>query len=181
MNRSRQFFWPLLMLATVHLVACSSNDSEISTWMAEQRAQSRPRVTPISEPKKFIPQEYLGAEAMDPFNVQKLTQALKRDSASPGNMAIIAPEMARRKEALEMMPLDSMAMVGSMQKGGVPVALLRIDNLLYQVKVGNYLGQNFGRVMKITETEVQLREVVQDSSGDWIERPASLQLQERGK
>ena len=45
----------------------------------------------------------------------------------------------------------------------------------------NYLGQNFGRIMKITETEVQLREVVQDSSGDWIERPASLQLQERGK
>jgi len=138
-------------------------------------------VTPISEPKKFIPQEYLGADAMDPFNVQKLTQALKRDSASPGNMAIIAPEMARRKEALEMMPLDSMVMVGSMQKEGVPVALLRIDNLLYQVKVGNYLGQNFGRIMKITETEVQLREVVQDSSGDWIERPASLQLQETGE
>lgn len=118
---------------------------------------------------------------MDPFNAQKLTLALKRDSASPGNMAIIAPEMARRKEALEMMPLDSMVMVGSMQKGGVPVALLRIDNLLYQVKVGNYLGQNFGRIMKITETEIQLREVVQDSSGDWIERPASLQLQEQRK
>ena len=181
MNRSLQSLWPMLMLVAVGLTACGSNESEISTWMAEQRAQSRPKVTPISEPKKCIPQEYLGADAMDPFNVQKLTQALKRDSASPGNMAIIAPEMARRKEPLEMMPLDSMAMVGSMQKGGVPVALLRIDNLLYQVKVGNYLGQNFGRIMKITETEVQLREVVQDSSGDWIERPASLQLQERGK
>jgi type IV pilus assembly protein PilP len=181
MKRSLSPVWPWLILASATLAACSSNESDISTWMAEQRAQSRPKVTPISEPKKFIPQEYLGADAMDPFNVQKLTQALKRDSASPGNMAIIAPEMARRKESLEMMPLDSMVMVGSMQKEGVPVALLRIDNLLYQVKVGNYLGQNFGRIMKITETEVQLREVVQDSSGDWIERPASLQLQERGK
>jgi len=179
MNPSLKYCWPLLAL--VSLAGCGSNEAEISTWMAEQRAQSRPKVTPIAEPKKFIPQEYLGADAMDPFNVQKLTQALKREAATPGNMAIIAPEMARRKEALEMMPLDSMAMVGSMQKEGVPVALLRIDNLLYQVKVGNYLGQNFGRIMKITETEVQLREVVQDSSGDWIERPASLQLQERGK
>ena len=181
MNRRLQFLGPALILSALSLTACGSSDSEISTWIAEQRAQSRPKVVPISEPKKFIPLEYQGAEGMDPFNVQKLTQALKRDSASPGNMAIIAPEMARRKEALEMMPLDSMAMVGSMQKGGVPVALLRVDNLLYQVKVGNYLGQNFGRIMKITETEIQLREVVQDSSGDWIERPASLQLQERGK
>lgn len=181
MNRPPQFLGLVLILVVFSLAACGSDDSEINTWIAEQRAQSRPKVVPISEPKKFIPVEYQGADSMDPFNSQKLTQALKRDSASPGNMAIIAPEMARRKEALEMMPLDSMAMVGSMQKGGVPVALLRVDNLLYQVKVGNYLGQNFGRIMKITETEVQLREVVQDSSGDWIERPASLQLQERGK
>lgn len=179
MSQSVKFLLP--WLAASLLAGCGSDESEISTWMADQRAQSRPRVTPIAEPKKFVPQEYQGADAMDPFNVQKLTLALKRDSASPGNMAIIAPEMARRKEALEAMPLDSMAMVGSLQKGGVLVALLRIDNLLYQVKVGNYLGQNFGRIMKITETEVVLREVVQDASGDWIERPASLQLQEQGK
>src|SRR5450830_1606903 len=153
MSRSLQSLWPLLMLATVTLAACSSNESEIGTWMAEQRALSRPKVTPISEPKKFIPQEYVGADAMDPFNVQKLTEALKRDSASPGNMAIIAPEMARRKEALEMMPLDTMAMVGSMQKGAVPVALLRIDNLLCRVRVGNYLGQNFCSNTTTTETE----------------------------
>ncbi|RUP30747.1 MAG: pilus assembly protein PilP [Curvibacter sp.] len=181
MNLSRHFHWALLILLVCSLAACGSDESDIGTWMAEQRALSRPKVVPISEPKKFIPLEYQGADALDPFNSQKLTLALKRDSASPGNMAIIAPEMARRKEALEMMPLDSMVMVGSMQKGGVPVALLRIDNLLYQVKVGNYLGQNFGRIMKITETEIQLREVVQDSSGDWIERPASLQLQEQRK
>jgi len=72
-----------------------------------------------------------------------------------------------------------MSMVGSVARGGRPTALLKVENLLYQVKVGDYLGQNYGKVMAITETEVRLREVVQDSAGEWIERPAALQLQER--
>jgi type IV pilus assembly protein PilP len=74
-----------------------------------------------------------------------------------------------------------MALVGSIVKGGLPVALVKVDNLLYQVKLGNYLGQNFGRVTKINETEVTLREIVQDAVGEWIERAATLQLQERSK
>jgi len=71
-----------------------------------------------------------------------------------------------------------MAMVGSLIKTGQPVALLRVDNLLYQVRAGNYLGQNYGRITKIGETEIVLREIVQDGSGEWIERIAKLQLQE---
>jgi type IV pilus assembly protein PilP len=72
-----------------------------------------------------------------------------------------------------------MAMVGSVAKQGQPFALLRVDNLLYQVKVGDHLGQNYGRITKIAETEIALREIVQDAAGEWIERPATLQLQER--
>ena len=89
--------------------------------------------------------------------------------------------MARRKEPLESFPLDTMAMVGSLNKVGTPTALLKVDNLLYQVQVGAYLGQNYGRITKITETAIQLREIAQDATGDWIERPASLELQEGGK
>jgi type IV pilus assembly protein PilP len=119
---------------------------------------------------------------MEPFSNQKLTQALKRDSAQvAANGALVAPELARRKEPMESFPLDSMALVGSIIKAGQPVALVRVDNLLYQVKLGSYLGQNFGRVMKINETEVTLREIVQDAAGEWIERVATLQLQERSK
>ena len=72
-------------------------------------------------------------------------------------------------------------MVGSMVKEGKPVALVRVDNLLYQVRLGNYLGQNFGKIVKVGETEVVLREIVQDAAGEWIERTATLQLQERSK
>jgi type IV pilus assembly protein PilP len=72
-----------------------------------------------------------------------------------------------------------MTLVGSISKAGRPVALVKVDNLLYQVRPGNYLGQNFGKVTKISETEVTLREIVQDAGGEWVERIVSLQLQER--
>ena len=72
-------------------------------------------------------------------------------------------------------------MVGTLRKDGKPVALIRVDNLLYQVRLGAYVGQNYGRVGQITETQVILREIVQDAVGEWVERPATLQLQERSK
>ena len=113
--------------------------------------------------------------------MQKLTQALRRDSAQPSTSGLIAPELARRKEALEAFPLDSMAMVGSLNRNGQPVALISVDKLLYQVRVGNYLGLNYGRITRISETELGLREIVQDAAGEWIERVATLQLQERSR
>jgi type IV pilus assembly protein PilP len=74
-----------------------------------------------------------------------------------------------------------MTLVGNIVKAGQPVALLKVDNLLYQVKLGNYLGLSYGKVVKITEAEITLREIVQDAVGEWIERVATLQLQEKSK
>ncbi len=178
--------WMRAVLSVVFaasLVGCgASGEDELRQWMTEQRNQVRPKITPLSEPKQFIPQGYTQEAAVDPFSLQKLTQALKRDSTqTTANAGLVAPELARRKEPLESYPLDAMAMVGSLRREGAPVALIRIDNLLHQVRVGNYLGLNFGKVTKIDETEVSLREIVQDPSGDWIERTASLLLQERAK
>ena len=165
------------------LVGCSGSDeSDLQSWMNEQRAQTKPKVTPLAEPKKFVPQDYTEEGVTDPFNILKLTQALRKESAqAAANAALVAPELTRRKEALEAYPLDSMTMVGSLIKVGLPVALVKVDNLLYQVKTGNYLGQNYGRVTKVTETELTIREIVQDAAGEWVERPATLQLQERSK
>lgn len=165
------------------LSACSSStDDELRQWMTEQKSQTRPKVSPISEPKKFKPETYTQVTEIEPFSNQKLTQALRRDSTqTESNAALIAPELARRKEALEAYPLDAMALVGNLTRAGQPVALVKVENLLYQVRPGNYLGQNYGRVTKISETEITLREIVQDAVGEWIERTASLQLQERSK
>lgn len=150
--------------------------------MVEQRASTKPSIQPLSEPKKFIPEAYMQDGAVEPFSPIKLTLALKRDSNQvASNAALIAPEMTRRKESLEAYPLDTIAMVGSLNKSGLPTALVKVDNLIYQIKVGSYLGQNYGKVIRITENSIQLREIVQDATGDWIERPASLDLQEGKK
>ena len=171
------------LAAAVLLAGCgSSNQEELQQWMAQQKAQTRPKVQPIPEPKKFTPQAYTMATAFDPFSNQKLTQALKRESApSKESAALLAPELQRRREPLEGDPLDTMAMVGSLVKQGQPVALVKVDNLLYQVRPGNYLGQNYGKIVKVGEAEVVLREIVQDAAGEWIERTATLQLQERSR
>lgn len=174
--------WGGVALVLLLAGCASSEQEELQQWMTEQRAQTKPQVQPIPEPKKFTPQAYTQQAVTDPFSNLKLTQALKRESSqSTSNAALIAPELSRRKEPLESYPLDTMAMVGALVKANQPVALVRVDNLLYQVRPGNYLGQNYGRITKVTETEVVLREIVQDAAGEWIERAATLQLQERSK
>jgi len=166
-------------LAALVVAGCSADHEELQQWMEQQRREVKPNVTPLQPPKKFDPAPYLMAQAVEPFSNQKLTVALKQEARQPNS--VLAAELNRRKEPLEAYPLDSMAMVGSVTKQGQPFALLRVDNLLYQVKVGDYLGQNYGRITKIAETEIGLREIVQDAAGEWIERPAALQLQERVK
>jgi type IV pilus assembly protein PilP len=167
----------------VSVAGCESSEQvALEQWMKDQRSSIKPNVPRIAEPTKFVPEPYRAEAATEPFSNAKLTQALKKESSqSTANAALIAPELSRRKEPLEAFPLDSVSMVGSLVKTGQPVALVKVDALLYQVRVGNYLGQNYGRVTKITESDVALREIVQDAAGEWIERVATLQLQERSK
>ena len=179
----KKIFAVLLISGLSVLAGCGSSDQEqLQQWMTEQRNQTRSRVDRLPEPTKFSPQAYTQEGTIEPFSNQKLAQALKRDSSqATSNAALIAPELARRKEPLEASPLDTVVMVGSLVKVGQPVALVRVDNLLYQVRVGNYLGQNYGRITKVSETGLSLREIVQDAAGEWIERTANLQLQEVSK
>ena len=172
-----------LLLGGALLSGCTSSDEdELRAWMAQERANAKPRVTPLEEPKPFKPQAYTAAEGMEPFNPLKLIQVLRKESAQANiSTDLLAPELNRRKEPLEAEPLDAMTMVGSLDKKGVPTALLRVGTLLYQVRVGNYLGQNYGKITRITENSIQLREIVQDGGGDWIERTSTLELQEGSK
>jgi type IV pilus assembly protein PilP len=168
----------LVVLATA-LAACTGEQDELQQWMEQQKRDVKPSVLPLSAPKKFDPQPYVALSGVDPFSTQKLTVALKQEARQPNSM--LAAEINRRKEPLEAYPLDSMSMVGSVTKQARPYALLRVDNLLYQVKVGDYLGQNYGKITKISETDISLREIVQDAAGEWIERTSSLQLQEKAR
>ena len=173
----RPSLWLALLGAFVLLTACSGEQQELSEWVAQQRDEVKPSVQPILPPKKFNPQPYLAAEAVEPFSSQKLTVAIKQEARQPSSL--MASEFNRRPEPLEAFPLDSVTMVGTLIKHNTPFALLKVDKLLYQVKLGDYLGQNYGKIVKITETDMSIREVVQDGSGEWTERISSIQLQEK--
>jgi len=164
--------------AAVMLAACGAELGELQSWMEQQRREVKPNVQPLSPPRKYDPQPYVALGSTDPFSSQKLAVALKRDERAPSSL--LAAELNRRKEPLEAYPLDSMSMVGSLNKEGRPYALLRVDGLLYQVKPGDYIGQNYGRILRITESEIVLREVVQDAAGEWIERNSTLALVGQG-
>ena len=170
-------------LSAVLLSGCwGEQHSDLREWVATQKSSAKPRVPPLKEPTVFVPQVYEAEHGIDPFNMLKLTQVLSRDSAqNTTNMTLLLAEQNRRKEELESYPLDAIAMVGSLRKDDKNTALLRVNNLIYQANVGNYLGQNYGRILQIGENSIKLREVIQDSTGDWVERMATLDLQEGDK
>lgn len=169
----------LAAVAVAGLSGCSGDQDELQQWMEQQKREVRPNVPPLSPPKKFDPQPYVALSGVEPFSTQKLVVALKQEARQPNSL--LAAEVNRRKEPLEAYPLDNLAMVGSVSKQGRQYALLRVDSLLYQVKVGDYIGQNYGKITKISETEIALREIVQDAAGEWIERVTTLQLQEKAR
>ena len=180
MSSHRRFALTSSLLAGCFLLgACTGDEDELTQWIEQQRREVKPSVEPLSAPKKFNPQAYTALGSVEPFSTQKLAVALKQEARQPNSL--LAAEINRRKEPLEAYPLDGMSMVGSVVKQGHQYALLKVDALLYQVKVGDYLGQNYGKITKINETEIALREIVQDAAGEWIERTSSLQLQEKAR
>lgn len=169
---------PVLVAAGL-LAGCGGDTQELQAWMDQQRREVRPSTQPLAAPKKFDPSPYDAGQLVDPFSSQKLNVAIKQEARQPNSL--LASELNRRREPLESFPLDGMVMVGSLVREGRQFALLKVDSLLYQVKLGDYIGQNYGKVTKITETEIALREIVQDAAGEWTERVSSLQLQEKAR
>jgi type IV pilus assembly protein PilP len=176
----RRLSMALMLLSSLLMSACVDSEKEdLLSWMQRERDSIRPSVAPIPEPGKFQPSEYTSGSLLEPFSNEKLASILRSgQGVAAGRSALIEAELSRRKQPLEAFPLDTMKMVGSINKKGQLVALVKVDQLLYQVTPGSYLGQNYGRVLSISENELTLREVVQDAAGEWIERPAALQLQE---
>jgi type IV pilus assembly protein PilP len=169
-----------VILIGLLLTACGDPTEELRSWTEQQRKDVRPKVSKLEKPPKFEPATYEQVSSVDPFSTQKLAVAVKQESRQPNSL--LAPEMNRRKEPLEAYPLDALRMMGSlMRSSGQYVAILKADNLNFTVTVGNYIGQNFGKITRVTETEVTLREIVQDPAGEWVERISSLQLQEQSQ
>ena len=165
----------LLLLTSLLLVACGGEEfQDLHDFVKNAGADMRGKVDPPPEIKPYEPFNYDNAVGLpDPFKPRKPEA---KNSGQPG---LNQPDMARRKEALEDFPLDGLKMVGFLYQGNIGHAVIRSpDGKLHRIRVGNYLGQNFGRITELTENEVKIKEMVQDSTGDWSERMSSLQLVE---
>jgi type IV pilus assembly protein PilP len=163
--------WVALSLGTCVLLAGCGGEShqDLRAWMADQGKGARGRVDPLPQIKPYEPFAYNAFDLPDPFKPRKI------EPTKGGSK--LAPDLTRRREPLEAYPLESLNMVGTLAKGKSTYALVRTpDRDVYQVSAGNYLGQNFGVILGINENEIRLKELVQDGSGDWAERTATLQL-----
>lgn len=168
-----------LAAALVLLAGCGdSGQTELRQWMAEVQRQTPVTSEKIAEPKIFIPFQYARKDEVDPYSPAKFHVDQKGGLRAANS---IQPDLNRRKETLEAFPLDTVSMVGTLQKPGLTFALLRVDRNVYQVRVGNYVGQNYGKVVRVTEESVELREIVRDAAGAWTERTTKLELQENEK
>lgn len=175
----------LLVAAAAFVVAgglagCEGGEHSDLKAELEQMTRGLPRrVAPLPQVKPYQAVPYEAFDLPDPFGPAKISLAQKGAPGAAGDNKL-KPDLNRAKEPLEAYPLESVAMVGTLTREKKNFALVRADTGLHRVRVGNYMGQNFGVITRITEGEVVLRELVQDSAGDWTERESSLLLQEAG-
>ncbi len=164
-----------VLVSTLWLCGCGQDDStELRDWMESVKKETRLVVPKLNPPKTYMPVPYEVKADIDPFNPEKLMAVLARMKDNGGRLK---PNMDRPREELESFPLDTLKMVGIIEKNGLKLALIQSDKKVYQAKLGGYIGQNFGLIVKISEAEVQIKETVQDAAGDWVEREAKLELQ----
>ncbi len=168
----------LVMACVLLLSACGGEQYGDLKEELKTLTKDLPRkVDPLPVVKPYEPVPYAAASLPDPFGPAKIELATK----STPSASKLAPDMKRPKEPLEAYPLESLKMVGVLQQGKQTFGLVKADASLFRVKAGNYMGQNFGLITEVTESEIKLRELVQDAAGDWSERVSSLQLQEVSK
>ena len=163
-----------LLLASILLTGCGGEEfQDLRDFVKNSGADMRGKIPPPPEVKLYEPFVYDNeANLPDPF------QPRKPDLRS-GRGGINQPDLERPKEALEEFPLENLRMVGYLFQNKIGYAVIRApDGKLHRIKAGNYIGLNFGLIKEVTETEVIVKEVVQDSAGDWSDRVSSLQLLE---
>jgi type IV pilus assembly protein PilP len=162
---------PILALGVL-LTACSGDEGDdLDQYMRDAAKDIKPNVKPLPEVKPYTAFPYnADGSLVDPFRARKATT----------KTSTLQPNLNRPKEPMEAYPLESLKYVGMLSRKKLSYALLKTpDNNVQQVKVGNYVGQNYGRITQITDGEIILNEIVQDElSGDWVERVSNLALQE---
>ena len=163
----------IILLGCLSLAGCGDRHlDDVRKFVKDSDKLPPGRIPPLPEVKPYEAFSYDAYDLVDPFKPRKIVPP--KAVAGAGG---IQPDFNRRKEPLEAYPLENLKMVGTLQQQKVMHALIKTpDNNLFRVRPGNYMGQNFGRIVAINETTIALKEIVQDSTGSWEEKDQALQL-----
>ncbi len=166
--------WLAPALLLLGLAGCfGEENSDLKEWMHKSSEGLEGKIEPLPEIKPYEPFTYAAHDLADPFKPSKM-EVVRR-----GGRGSLMPDFSRPRGPLEVYDLERLRMVGTLQQGRNIQGLVHApDGNLYRVSVGGFIGQNFGQVVAITETEIRLKEIVEDLTGDWIEREATLNLEE---
>lgn len=163
-----------LALFTMVLGACSSDNLEdLRGYIDEVKARQGGRIEPVPEFKPFETASYDVDADRDPFSPSVLKKA-DQDAAAD---ASLQPDPTRRKEALEEFPLDSLKMTGTLESGNQRWAIIAApDGVIYRVRPGNYIGQNNGKILEVSDQKLLVTEIVPDGLGGWRIRESTVAL-----
>lgn len=169
MQKWRSARWVLVLIpATLMLSGCANNMSDLTQKVDQILARPGGKIEPIPAMKPLPKFSYTQTKDRTPFS-PAVTQTANKGSG-------ITPDMNRPKEPLEMYPLDALAMKGVLERKGKLYALVRDgDGVIHEVQVGNYMGMNYGKVVKITSDKITLEEIVPDGQGGWRKQTAVVQ------
>lgn len=168
----------ILLAGVVLLASCGGEEQgELRQELAEMTKGLRGRVDPLPQVRSYEPVPYNGESMLDPFVPGRIVVAQVAGSGGNAN----GPDLNRPKEPLEAFPLEQLSMVGTLAQKKDVYALVRAGSNLFRVKKGNYMGPNFGVITAIDEGQINLKEVVQDSGGDWVERSTTVHMVEGKK
>lgn len=172
MNR---LIWLLLPL----LCACSGDEEELRQWVRENSKHSQAKVPALPPAKPYEAMPYDSQGLPDPFSESKIEPSGRLLAAGGNGKQPDFLAREQRNSPLEKVPLESLRMIGFLRINHQPIAVIRSEQMIRQVKVGEYLGLDFGVVTQITEQELTLRELIQDSNGNWTEKTSTLRLIEQ--
>ena len=163
------------LAAVLALAACGGEEhSDLKEELHQLTKDLRGRVEPLPQVKPYEPVPCTAEGTVDPFRPERIEVAQAGRGAPSATASLIDEQKKRPPEPLEAFPLESIQMLGTITQHKETFALVKAGPNLYRVRKGNYMGQNFGVVTEIDEAQISLKELVQDSTGDWVERMSAL-------
>lgn len=176
-RHSRPVLALLALSMLVSLAGCGDRMGDLREYTNQVKARKGGRIEPLPQIKPFETFTYSDQDQRSPFIPQ--LQALANNSGRGSSTTGLHPDFNRNREYLEQFPLDGLKMMGTLTLNGTLYALVKdSDNILHRVADGNYMGQNYGKIISITDSDIKLREIVPDGQGGWSERVTTVTLSE---